>query len=152
MPPAPASSEVAIYDAVSGVYTGAYLRVRAAEEIARAKRYPTNFALLLAQVQGLGADPEATYSLATGADGGGTTHSHQHPHRRPGRPYGQWKICLAPSAYRARGESPRRASLSANRHADDHARGTAPSRLSLNIGFAVFPMDGTTVDILLPTC
>lgn len=41
---------ISTFDAVSGLYTGAYLRARIAEEIARVRRYPTNFALMLASI------------------------------------------------------------------------------------------------------
>ncbi|HEY3417046.1 MAG TPA: sigma-70 family RNA polymerase sigma factor, partial [Armatimonadota bacterium] len=46
-------SDVPPYDPLTGLYSGGYLRARVTEEIARSRRYPTNFALLLLSFQGL---------------------------------------------------------------------------------------------------
>jgi RNA polymerase sigma-B factor len=42
--------DVPTYDHFTGLYTEAYLRARVAEEIARGRRYPTNFALMLVEI------------------------------------------------------------------------------------------------------
>jgi RNA polymerase sigma-B factor len=53
-----ARDDVPIHDPITGAYSGAYLRTRVAEEVARSRRYPTNFALILAEVHGLPTDAE----------------------------------------------------------------------------------------------
>lgn len=58
--PAMMPQNISTFDAVSGLYTGAYLRARIAEEIARVRRYPTNFALMLACISAPPQENETT--------------------------------------------------------------------------------------------
>lgn len=128
LPPA----EIPTYDALTGVYSGAYLRARLAEEIARSQRYPTNFALMLTDVHGLQeGDTEANtrltaigHLLRTGtrtidliAYLGDGRFALLLPHTgREARVLGE-RLCHQPA-----------------------------SQLTLQVGFAVFPMDGTSVE------
>jgi RNA polymerase sigma-B factor len=62
VPPTPAAAmtrhdDMPIIDPLTGVYSGAYLRLRVSEEIARSQRYPTNFALMIVGAPGMADDP-----------------------------------------------------------------------------------------------
>jgi diguanylate cyclase (GGDEF)-like protein len=139
-----AANNIAIYDPLSGVYTGAYLRVRVSEEIARSKRYPMNFAVMLVQIDGLAEDHahyeqclrEIGVSFRTGirmVDLLGYMGSEQFvfllPHTgREARVLGE-RLCAQMST---------RELL---------PKGSSPA-LNLCIGFAVFPTEGTTTEML----
>jgi len=144
IPLAPTTGEVTIYDAASGVYTGAYLRVRAAEEIARAKRYPTNFTLLIAQVQGVNSDPVTLQPVLKAVGHLIRTNTRMVDlvsHMGNAR-----FALLLPHTGREAKVLGERLCVQIATHEIRQTTNTAP--LALNIGFSVFPLDGATVDVL----
>jgi RNA polymerase sigma-B factor len=58
--PASLTADLPTYDRFTGLYTGVYLRARLAEEIARSRRYPTNFALMVIDIGR--PDPASKYA------------------------------------------------------------------------------------------
>lgn len=138
------TGNVVIYDTVTGVYTGDYLRVRVAEEIARARRYPTNFALMLAQVQGLVGDAEEIQP-ALSAVGQMIRISTRMVDLLAHLGHGNFALLLPHTGREAKVLGERLCTQIATR---ELLPSSYAEPLALNIGFAVFPMEGTTVDML----
>jgi len=141
--PAPLG-EVVIYDTITGAYTGAYLRIRVAEEIARARRYPTNFTLMLAQVQGLTNDEELMKPMQAAVSQFIRT-SIRTVDLLAHMGSGQFALLLPHTGREAKVLGERLCKQLA-------ARAIVPPAclqpLALNIGFAVFPIEGTTAEVL----
>lgn len=139
-----ATADLPTYDRFTGLYTAVYLRARIAEEIARGRRYPSNFAVLIAEVEGLPTDEGEMLPLVMAV----------------GQVLRQGTRIIDLSAYEGSGRfalllphTGREARVLAERLCRQvgnlsHVNISADSPLQLTTGFAVFPMDGSTVDKL----
>ena len=143
--PAPAMEEIPTFDRVTGLYTSAFLRTRIMDEIARGRRYPTNFALMLIEAGGLAGDLDAaqptiitigqlfrqyTRIIDMTAYWGGTRFALLLPHTgREARVLAERLQTKLPAAF-----------------PDATGEHTA---VNLHIGFAVYPMDGATAKSLV---
>jgi len=136
------AEDIPAFDQQAGVYTGMYLRARVAEEIARSRRYPTNFALMILRIHALHEEEEmrrATLAVVgqllrqttrivdlVAHDGDGVFHLLLPHTGREARVLGE-RLCRQ---FATREFLP------------------GGGALAINMGFVVFPMDGATVDIL----
>jgi RNA polymerase sigma-B factor len=132
------------YDPVTGAYAGGYLQVRLAEEVARSQRFPTNFALMIVEVQGLPAGEDVQHRILAAVSSrlrsstrvvdlvsylGGTRFGLLLPHTgREAAVLGE-RICHR----------------SERLDAQTSAEGTP---ITLHVGFAVFPIDGVHPEML----
>ena len=140
--PAPLGEDVPAFDTQAGVYTGAYLKVRVAEEIARSRRYPTNFALMIMRVQGLGNLPE-TQQPALAAVGQVLRQCTRIVDLVAHAGNGVFILLLPHTGREARILGERLCYQCATR-----AIVAAANTLTINVGYAVFPMDGATNELL----
>jgi len=144
-PAAPAPADIPTYDPVTGVYSGPYLRLRVAEEIARGRRYPTNFALMLAHTHGLsGAAPELQQPLLA-AIGQMLRVSTRIVDLIAHLGEGRFGLLLPHTGREARVLGERLCCQIATRELLPPNQSVP---LAFNIGYAVFPMEGTTVEML----
>jgi len=144
-PQVTAPPDILTFDPVTGIYSGAYLRLRVAEEIARGRRYPTNFALMLVHPLGLAGvlDEHRLPLLSTiGQLLRSSTRIVDLPaHLGNGR----FGLLLPHTGREARVLGERLCRQIATRELVPPNQ-TTP--LAFNIGYAVFPMEGTTVEML----
>lgn len=141
----PQPANIPTYDPVTNVYSGAYLRLRVAEEIARGRRYPTNFALMLASVQGVAQAPEEYRRPLLTAVAQMLRVSTRIVDLTAHLGEGVFGLLLPHTGREARVLGDRLGTQLATRELLP-AGLSAP--LSLNIGYAVFPMEGATVEML----
>ncbi|MHB9025614.1 MAG: sigma-70 family RNA polymerase sigma factor [Armatimonadota bacterium] len=129
------------FDPLTSLYSGGYLRARVTEEIARSRRYPTNFALMLLSLHGLEPLEDDRLPMLT-------TFSQSLRN-------GIRTIDLA--SYLGDGRfalllphTGREAHILGERLCDRLAQQGLPNGLTLtvNAGFAVFPLDGATMPVL----
>ncbi|MHB9133268.1 MAG: sigma-70 family RNA polymerase sigma factor [Armatimonadota bacterium] len=142
--PTPSATFVQIHDPLTGLYSGAYLRTRVAEEIARSRRYPTNFALMLIALHGLtaGVTEQQPFLEAAGRSLRGSVRTidllgYQGNAR--------FALLLPHTGREARvlGERLCRPAFLQQGIFSNYS-----SQITMNIGFAVFPMDGASEAML----
>jgi len=135
-----ALGEFPIYDAVTKLYSEAYLRARVAEEIARAQRYPANFALMRVVLQGINPTAEEwspMIALVAHLLKCSVRVVDLVAHRGDGSFY----LLLPHTGREARVLSER--IVEKFRQLEE-----APASVSLSVGFVVFPLDGVN-EVLL---
>ncbi len=131
-----------IYDAVTGLNTAAYIRVRVEEEVARSRRYPTNFTLMLAKVTEVPEDPavrRAVLSTVWGLIRGSIRVVDLLGHQQDGL-----FLLLLPHTGREARVLGERLCVRIGGREPAAMAGAGP--LLVNIGYAVFPMDGAGAD------
>ena len=144
-PPAPIPADIPTFDPLTGVYSGEYLRMRVAEEIARGRRYPTNFALMLVSTQGLAGIPEERLQPLLAAIGQMLRVSTRIVDLTAHLGSGKFGLLLPHTGRESRVLGDRLCCQIATRELLPPGQGTP---LAFNIGYAVFPMEGTTVELL----
>jgi RNA polymerase sigma-B factor len=144
-PPTLAAEPVIVYDPETGTHSAAYMRQRVTEEIARCQRYPTNFALMLVDVHGMPEDLDAQQPLvqAVSAVFRTTTRAVDLVTYQGG---GRFALLLPHTGREARVLGDRLCSRVAQRAGQPASQGAPAS--TLNIGYGVYPIDGTDVDML----
>jgi RNA polymerase sigma-B factor len=142
--PAADKNDIPTFDRFTGLYTEAYLRSRIAEEIARGRRYPTNFTLLLTEVSGLDTETEAVLPAIT-AIGHLFRHSTRIIDMTAYLGNARFALLLPHTGREARVLAQR---LQSKVPALFSEPGLERPAVMLHIGFAVYPMDGTTVNSL----
>ena len=135
--------DVPTYDPVAGVYSAAYLRARVAEEIARSRRYPTNFALMLARVHGLTGTSDELQAVLT-AIGNKLRLSTRIVDLTAHLGSGLFALLLPHTGREAKVLGERLCHQLTTREIVP----VSVASLTLNVGYAVFPMEGTTVEML----
>ena len=143
-PPASLLKDIPAYDQIAGVYTGAYLRARVAEEIARSRRYPTNFALMLANVRGFAEVPEQQQAILA-AVGQSLRLSTRIVDLVAYLDQGRFALLLPHTGREARVLGER---LCCQVDTRELLPAASAASLMMHVGYAVFPMDGATVDSL----
>lgn len=133
------------FDATTGVYSGQYLRLRVAEEIARGRRYPTNFALMLVSVQGLLAMPAEVQPQLLAAIGQMLRISTRIVDLSAYCGHGVFGLLLPHTGREARVLGERLCTQIATRELLPPG---AAAPIAFAIGYAVFPMEGNTVEVL----
>lgn len=144
-PPALMPAAIPTFDPITGVYSGEYLRLRVAEEIARGRRYPTNFALLLASTLGLTGTAEEHLPPLLSALGQMLRVSTRIVDLTAHLGDGRFGLLLPHTGREARVLGDRLCCQIATRELLPPNQ-TTP--LAFSIGYAVFPMEGTTVEML----
>ncbi|HEX2948679.1 MAG TPA: sigma-70 family RNA polymerase sigma factor [Armatimonadota bacterium] len=138
-------TETPTYDRYTGLYTAEYLRGRIAEEIARGRRYPTNFALMLVEITGLIRGREDVPQLIVPV-GQMLRQSTRIIDLTAYMEKGRFALLLPHTGREAKilGERLRQQFQNMN-------NSLTPKSLSLNlsIGYAVYPMDGNTTEGLI---
>lgn len=145
IPVVPAPLNIPTYDPISGVYSGAYLRMRVAEEIARSRRYPTNFALMLAGTQGFDEVDEEMHKPLLSAIGQMLRVSTRIVDLTAHLGDGMFGLLLPHTGREARVLGDRLCCQIATRELLPPAQAVS---LAFNVGYAVFPMEGATVEML----
>ncbi len=139
------SADLPTHDAVAGVYSGAYLRARVAEEIARGRRYPTNFALMLAGVQGFDPADAEQARLVLPPIGQLLRSCTRIVDLTAHIGNGQFGLLLPHTGREAKVLGERLCVQVATRELLPPG---CMLSLVLNVGFAVFPMEGASVEML----
>ncbi len=130
------------FDDIVGVYTGSYLRERVEEEIARSQRYPTNFALMLTSVRGIPKDPDEQLPVLQ-AIGAMMRSSTRNVDLTAYQGNGRFALHLPHTGKEARvlGERLCRKITTSSGLGNN-------AKITFNIGYAVYPIDGADVNIL----
>lgn len=139
----PPTLDIPTYDRFTGLYSSIYLRARVAEEIARGRRYPTNFALMLAKVSGLYEDHDCFGTIITSI-GQALRQSTRVIDLTSYLENEQFALLLPHTG--------REAKILGQRLCQHINNVIAPQYPQLpfmmHIGYAIFPKDGATVDTL----
>jgi len=143
--PLPAPADFPTFDPATGVYSREYLRLRLAEEIARGRRYPTNFALLLISTLGLEGTAEEHLPPLLAAIGQMLRVSTRIVDLTAHLGNGRFGLLLPHTGREARVLGDRLCCLITTRELLPPNQ-TTP--LAFSVGYAVFPMEGTTVEML----
>jgi len=141
----PAPADIPTFDPVTGVYSREYLRLRVAEEIARGRRYPTNFALLLISTLGLAGTAEEHMPPLLSAIGQMLRVSTRIVDLTAHLGNGRFGLLLPHTGREARVLGDRLCCQITTRELLPPNQ-TTP--LAFSVGYAVFPMEGTTVEML----
>ena len=146
-PPAlPAETDVPTFDRYTGLYTDIYLRARIAEEIARGRRYPTNFSLMLLEIAELGVAEKNDDYLDMVTTLGQVFRQNTRIIDLICYPGDGFFAFLLPHTGReSRVLGQRLAQHVSNLYGQLKAKDPAPT---ITLGYAVFPMDGSSVDAL----
>ena len=139
-------ADVPTFDRYTGLYTEFYLRARIAEEIARGRRYPTNFSLMLLEITDLAEAEKNNDYLDMVTTIGQVFRQNTRIIDLICYPGNGCFAFLLPHTGRESRVLGQRLSLQVNKlytQLKPVAKDTA-----VNLGYAVFPMDGSSVEIL----
>jgi len=142
---APAGScDAPVFDPLTGLNSGAYLHARVAEEVARSRRYPANFTLMLVHATGVTSDEDqrkATLCTIGQVLRGSIRVVDLLGHLQDG----MFAMLLPHTGREARILAERMCQRIGNRGLPG-LESIKP--VTISVGFAVFPMDGVGVDQL----
>lgn len=133
-------TDIPTFDSYTGVYSGIYLHLRVKEEIARSQRYPTNFTIMLVSV----ANQDDRHILT--AIGRWLRDSTRVVDLVAHLGEGVFALLLPHTGREARVLGERLCATAERKERPPFADPAVP--LDINVGFAVFPIDGAIADAL----